>query len=536
MNRLSQLTNAFLLLCVSCLLTAAVADAAPLAAGKQKYLGGIYSGGTSAQETGIPLYWNQVTPENGCKWGSVEAVRGVYNWTAADAAYTLAKSNGLPFRFHVLFWGAQQPAWIRDLPDNEQLDAIKAWLAAVAARYPAIDYLEVVNEAFHDQPDITWKWLTFVDNSTDPNCGNYKKALGGNGTSGWDWVLNAFRLARQYFPNAKLVLNDYGIISDGNATNNYVALINLLKAENLIDVIAEQAHAFNTSGASATTLTNNLNTLGATGLPIWITEFDIDGGTSAAPNDAAQQTEYQRVFPVLWENPSVIGITTWGYRPGLWRDAQAAYLVLADGTERSAMTWLKTYVTTTTPNLRVLIDSQPGNQSISAGATAAFSVLARGQPGPTYQWQKGGANIAGATSATLTIANAQPADAGTYRVVVTNSFNSATSNSAALAVTVTTTAPVVTTQPVSQTIAAGNPVTFTAAASGSPAPTFQWQKGGVDISGATNSSYTIASTTGIDAGSYTVVATNTAGTATSNPATLTVIIAPSNAIVTITVE
>lgn len=536
MNRLFRLTNCFVLLSLGYLLSVLDAVAAPLAAGKQKYLGGIHSGGTSAQETGIPLYWNQVTPENAGKWGSVEAVRGVYNWTALDAAYTLAKSNGLPFRFHVLFWGAQQPAWIRDLPDSEQLDAIKAWLAAVAARYPDIDYLEVVNEAFHDQPDITWKWLTFVDNSTDPNCGNYKKALGGNGASGWEWVLQAFRLARQYFPRTKLVLNDYGIISDGNATNNYVALINLLKAENLVDVIAEQAHAFNTSGASATNLTNNLNSLGATGLPIWITEFDIDGGTSTSPNDAVQLTEYQRVFPVLWEHPSVIGITTWGYRPGLWRNAQAAYIVLADGTERSAMTWLKTYVATTEPNLRVLIDSQPVNQSVNSGASATFSVVARGQPAPTFQWQKGGTNIAGATSATLAITNTQSADAGAYRVVVTNSFNSVTSNSATLSVTVTATAPLISTQPVSQTIAAGSAVTFTAAASGSPTPTFQWKKDGVDISGATNSSYAIASTAGADAGSYTVVATNTAGTATSNPATLTVIIAPSNAIVSITVE
>ena len=224
MKRLNPLVNALALLGLA--LLAVTASAASIAAGKQKYLGGIYS---TSQEVGIPLYWNQVTPENGGKWGSVEAVRGVFNWTEVDAAYNRAKSNGLPFRYHVLFWGAQQPAWMRDLSDAEQLAEINIWLAAVAARYPAIDYLEVVNEAFHDQPDSTWKWLTFVDNSTDPNCGNYKKALGGNGTTGWDWVIPSFQLARQYFPNSKLMLNEYSVENEPNRAVTYANMANLLK-------------------------------------------------------------------------------------------------------------------------------------------------------------------------------------------------------------------------------------------------------------------------------------------------------------------
>jgi alpha-tubulin suppressor-like RCC1 family protein len=82
--------------------------------------------------------------------------------------------------------------------------------------------------------------------------------------------------------------------------------------------------------------------------------------------------------------------------------------------------------------------------------------------------------------------------------------------------------PTITTQPVSQTIQEGSPVTFTAAAAGFPAPTFQWQKDGVDISGATGSSYTIASVGAGSAGNYRVIATNSNGSATSNAAVLTV--------------
>jgi hypothetical protein len=96
-------------------------------------------------------------------------------------------------------------------------------------------------------------------------------------------------------------------------------------------------------------------------------------------------------------------------------------------------------------------------------------------------------------------------------------------------------APVITTQPVSQTVAAGGSVTFTAAANGTPTPTFQWQKDGVNISGATNAAYSIANVAAGDAGSYTVQAANSVSTVTSNAATLTVQIAPYNAIITITV-
>lgn len=101
---------------------------------------------------------------------------------------------------------------------------------------------------------------------------------------------------------------------------------------------------------------------------------------------------------------------------------------------------------------------------------------------------------------------------------------------------ITSSPPVITIQPTSQTVAAGSPVTFTTAASGDPAPTFQWKFGGTAINGATSSSYTITSPGASDAGSYTVVATNSAGTATSNPAVLTIIVAPSAAIISIAVE
>lgn len=98
-------------------------------------------------------YFDQITPENAGKWGSVEPTRdGVMNWAELDTAYALARNNGFPFRLHTLIWGNQQPAWIESLPADQQLEEIREWFAALAGRYPDIDFIDVVNEPLHDPP------------------------------------------------------------------------------------------------------------------------------------------------------------------------------------------------------------------------------------------------------------------------------------------------------------------------------------------------------------------------------------------------
>ena len=70
----------------------------------------------------------------------------------------------------------------------------------------------------------------------------------GAGTSGWDWVIEAFKLARQYFPNKKLVLNEYGVTNDASAMARYVAIVNLLKAQNLVAEVFELRRQFEWRG------------------------------------------------------------------------------------------------------------------------------------------------------------------------------------------------------------------------------------------------------------------------------------------------
>jgi acid phosphatase len=170
------------------------------------------------------------------------------------------------------------------------------------------------------------------------------------------------------------------------------------------------------------------------------------------------------------------------------------------------------------------ITTQPANQDVVAGQTAAFTVVATGTAPLAYQWQKNGAKITSATAASYTTPVTTTADSGsTFRVVVTNTAGTVTSSAATLTVNAAAVAPTITTQPVNQIVTAGQAAAFTVVATGTAPLAYQWQKNGAKITGATSSSYTTAATVTSDSGStFDVVVSNSAGTATSNAATLTV--------------
>ena len=170
------------------------------------------------------------------------------------------------------------------------------------------------------------------------------------------------------------------------------------------------------------------------------------------------------------------------------------------------------------------ITTQPVNQTVTAGQTATFTVVAAGTAPLTYHWQKNGVNIAGATATSYTTPTTTTADSGsTFDVVVTNTAGTVTSAAATLTVNPAPVAPTITTQPVNQTVTAGQTATFTVVAAGTAPLAYQWQKNGVSISGATSTSYTTPATATTDSGStFDAVVTNTAGTVTSAAATLTV--------------
>lgn len=355
----------------------------PMATGKDKFLGSAWSPGEASIQ--FDRYFNKVTPENAGKWASIERERDVMNWTDLDTAYKLAKDNGWPFHYHVLVWGSQQPTWIENLPPAEQLEEIKEFWAAIAARYPDIDFIEVVNEPLHQPPFGAGR-------------GNYGDALGGRGAAGtpaeWTWIVNAFRMAREYFPNSKLMINDYSITNDSNATTRYLGIIRLLQAEGLLDIIGDQGHGFSTTEpAPMPNHRANLDRLAATGLPIHITELDIPG-----IEDEVQLANYKRIFPLFWEHPSVTGITLWGYGQNThWRRASGDWLMWGGnsaGAQRSALTWLVSYVSNNLPqipaNQHLKVDENSAN-----GATVGVIAVTDVDSGQTLSgWQiEGGSGV-----------------------------------------------------------------------------------------------------------------------------------------------
>ena len=204
-------------------------------------------------------------------------------------------------------------------------------------------------------------------------------------------------------------------------------------------------------------------------------------------------------------------------------DNGAAFRVVVTNSAGSATSNAATLTVTAAP-VRPSITTQPANQTTSAGQTATFSVVAAGTAPLTYQWEKNGANISGATSASYTTPAAVSGDNGaTFRVVITNSAGNLTSNSATLTVTTTPVGPSITTQPANQTVTAGQTATFSVVAAGTAPLTYQWQKNAANISGATSASYTTPATVSGDSGAtFRAIVTNAVTNVTSASATLTV--------------
>jgi endo-1,4-beta-xylanase len=287
------------------------------AKGAKKFLGNI-CGNTVRSDFGT--YWNQISPENSGKWESVEGTRDRYNFGGIDAMKTYAETNKIPWKLHTLVWGSQYPRWITGLSQTEQLAEITEWFDTLAVRYPNVDMIDVVNEAHPTHAPAP-----------------YKAALGGDGATGYDWIIKAFQMARARWPKAILIYNDFNNIEWSNEVAWTPTMINaMLKAKAPVDAIGAQAHdAFQIADG---TLKSNIDKLAATGLPIYITEFDIPDG-----NDASQKTIMEAKFKIFWNHPKVVGVTYWGYIVGqTWKSGTG--LLSSAGVERPALTWLKGYV------------------------------------------------------------------------------------------------------------------------------------------------------------------------------------------------
>ena len=313
--------NLLLIAVCFCMLPAA----AQLSSNPYKFFGNITTRGAVEAGGGIPKYytlWNQITCENESKWSSVEGTRGNFNWGGADNAFNYAKQHNFTHKFHALVWGAQYPGWLENLSPTERFAAMNNWFDHAKGHYGTLPMIDVVNEAIglHQKGNPLMK-----------------ETLGGGGKTGYDWLIKAFEMAYERWPDAILIYNDFNSFTwDLDA---YITLVQTLRdAGAPIDAYGNQSH--DVTDISKTNLNNALEKQqNALKMPMFITELDIDKA-----NDAQQKTQYQNVLPTMWEKNYCAGVTLWGYVLGAtWVANSGLY---RDGQERPAMTWIKEYMQT----------------------------------------------------------------------------------------------------------------------------------------------------------------------------------------------
>ena len=337
---------------------ASVANAA-FADGGAKFVGNITTSGQIRDDMGT--YWNQITPENGCKWGSIHSLSGGNsgtsqfawdNYDKCEGAYKWAKEKPgeRHFKFHALVWGSQYPNFLckkKNPGITVELTKkyITEWMDAVAAKFPDLEYIDVVNEAIwagdnyhsgYGKPAAGAEGRS----TDDTECGGSYiiEALGGddvvNGKHQYNFVKTAFEMARERWPQAKLIYNDYNTLSW--QMNEGIEMIQTLLANGApIDFYGQQAH--DCKGMSKSDFESKLTKIhNETGLPLLISEYDI-----GEADDQKQKNDYANQIPFMWETEWIGGITIWGYIDGATWASNTG--IIKNGQDRAAMTWLKEY-------------------------------------------------------------------------------------------------------------------------------------------------------------------------------------------------
>ncbi|MBM3836076.1 MAG: hypothetical protein FJ403_22995 [Verrucomicrobia bacterium] len=163
--------------------------------------------------------------------------------------------------------------------------------------------------------------------------------------------------------------------------------------------------------------------------------------------------------------------------------------------------------------------TQPQSRVVTEGQPLQLTVSVTGSAPLAYQWRLNQLPIPRATNQSYSVTSAKSTDGGDYDVVVSNNFGSVTSARAIVTIVVP---PKIAVQPNNFNVTEGQPFQFSVSATGTAPLSYQWRLNNRPIAGATSASYLSPSAKLTDAGTYTVLVSNPAGTVTSSSATLSV--------------
>ena len=289
-----------------------------------------------AHEYLLQKHFNVVVCENEMKWESLQRTEGTFTFETADEMVAFAEANNMQVRGHTLVWHSQTPSWVFSNATKEELLArMKTHITEVVSRYKGrIFAWDVVNEAIvgydADGNDVG-EDLAALDTWGYRNSKWYE-------ICGEDYIIEAFRAAREADPDAKLFYNDYWNYLDGKR-DAIIGIIEKLQAEDLIDGVGLQCHLNisvaqekvdnQTAYQTVENLEKEIQEYAALGLDVHITELDISiytrdytssdesrWFTEDELSDAYQEmlaARYKEFFDMFRANSDLISnVTFWG--------------------------------------------------------------------------------------------------------------------------------------------------------------------------------------------------------------------------------
>jgi GH35 family endo-1,4-beta-xylanase len=241
--------------------------------------------------------FNAVVHENALKWYSTEREKGQITYDNAEAMTQWALDHGKFVRGHCVFWGVDRfvQDWIKELDDATLRAKAKERATGLLARFKGrIPEYDVNNEMLHGD--------------------FYARRLG-------ELIRpQMFTWCHEADPDAVLYVNDFGILNSGE-TAAYEAQIEWLLANGApVGGIGLQGHFFG-DGADIEKVRRALDNLARFGLPIKITEYDLDN-----PDEDVRAESLARLYRTAFAHPAVDGILMWGFWEGaMWRPAAALW-------------------------------------------------------------------------------------------------------------------------------------------------------------------------------------------------------------------
>jgi len=266
----------------------------------------------------IAQQFNALTPENCMKWGVIHPEPGRYDFGPADELLAFAQRHGHTVFGHTLIWHNQTPDWVFEDEQGEPLgrealiERMREHIHAVVGRYKGrIRAWDVVNEPLENKPasdellrDSKWRQII-----------------------GDDYLDLAYRFAHEADPDAVLIVNDYWMVNDPKRSRMVKVVRGMLERGVPVHAIGLQGH-WNPDEPTAEKLRTMLDELGAVGLPLHVTELDmnmVEGNTEGDPYlgglpadvAAAQAKRYAQWFAVFVEYADRVDrVSFWGPHDG----------------------------------------------------------------------------------------------------------------------------------------------------------------------------------------------------------------------------